>query len=181
MTKPYVCVFDLEHDQGRIIQFAGILFKNVGTHLYQICKSINTYIKQPFISDFIAAFSHLDEDFIQEWGVEKTEFLNQMEYFFTDIQKEDVIFISHGVHQDMLILKENDIDLLGCEQECTYELAKKVLPRNNHLTVNDIASECGCVNLGNHNAYGDALTTACILSFLLKKKGELAYENAEFK
>lgn len=45
-TKPYVLILDVEHDQEKLIQVAGLLFKNVGDSLYQIAKNFNFYIKQ---------------------------------------------------------------------------------------------------------------------------------------
>lgn len=176
MEKPHICAFDIEHDQGRLIQFAGIIFQNVGGNLYQISRSLNVYIKQPYLSEFISTFSRIDEDFINMYGVELEEAQEQFNSFIDGL--DDILFASHGIFQDSLILKENGIQLGAYDHLCTYELAKRVLDRKNQLSLNSIANECGCMNVGNHNAYGDALTTAYILSFLLKKQGELDDENA---
>lgn len=174
IDKPYVCAFDLEHDQGRLLQYAGILFKRVGINLYQICRSVNFYIKQEKLSAFIENFSHIDLDFIKTYGITKEEGQKLLNDFLKDIDSEDVLFVSHGVCQDYLTLKENNFYLGDVVQTlCTYELAKEVLDRKNNLTVSDIAQECGYMNPCNHNAYGDAFSTVVILSYLLKKKGEL--------
>lgn len=49
-TKPYVLILDVEHDQERLIQVAGLLFKNVGENLYQVAKNFDLYIKQQTLS-----------------------------------------------------------------------------------------------------------------------------------
>ena len=174
IDKPYVCAFDLEHDQGRLLQYAGILLKRVGINLYQICRSLNFYIKQERLSAFIENFSHIDINFIREYGISKEEGQQLLNEFFQNINSEDILFTSHGACQDYLTLKENDFYIGDTiETLCTYELAKEVLGRKNNLTANDVALECGYYNPCNHNAYGDALSTIIILSYLLKKKGEL--------
>ena len=40
-----VLIFDAEYNEGYLIQFAGILFKRVGKDVFQVSKSINTYIQ----------------------------------------------------------------------------------------------------------------------------------------
>lgn len=173
ITKPYVCAFDIEHDQGRLLQFAGILFKSVGTNLYQICKSVNFYLKKERLSAFFEGFTNIDLEFIKTYGISNEEAQQTLAEFIGDVGAENILFVSHGVTQDYMTLKENGFGLGDTELLCTYELAKEVLDRKSNLSANDVALECGYFNPCSHNAYGDAVSTIIILSYLLKKKGEL--------
>lgn len=171
INKPYVCIFDIEHDNGRLLQFAGILFKRVGSGLYQVCSNTNFYVKQNNISPFIKDFLNIDEEFMEEYGIDPSEVVEHFKMFTN--HADDILFVSHGINQDAHVLKENGIDIMGEEHCCTYNLAKRVLQRSSHLTVEDISNECGCTVTHKHNAYSDAVATICIFSYLTKRKGEL--------
>ena len=55
LNVPYVAAIDIEHDQGHMIQFAGILLRNVGEELYlQFCQAL-TYIH-------VIAHAHDEQD-----------------------------------------------------------------------------------------------------------------------
>lgn len=177
LEAPYACVFDIEHDQGRLIQFAGLIFKRVGEGLYQVCRNLNVYVKQD-ITPFFKQFSKITQDFLNQYGVSLEEATALFEQFIQGIEKNEMVFCSHGVFQDSLILERNGIMIKDYPSICTYELAKKVLQRNNHVTVHDLCSESGCVGMAEHNAYSDAFMAACILSFLLKQ-GDENYEDVE--
>ena len=127
------------------------------------------------ISKFISKFTGVTQNFLMSYGVSKKEFIELFEKFIEGISLEDVVFLSHGAHQDMKILIENDFPLDGAHYMCTYGMAKQILDRSERLTVGDIAEECGYV-FSAHNAYDDAIATAIILSFLLKKRGEIENE-----
>lgn len=181
IDMPYVCVFDIEHDTGDLFQFSAILFKKVGEYLYQIYKNINFYVKQKQFSPFIESFSHIDLKFVNDYGISKNEISDILEKFFGNIDLNEIIFVSHGVLQDLLILKNNGLNLSISNTLCTYEMSKQILDRNNHLSLDDICYECGYINPYSHNAYGDALSTAVILSFLLKKSKESKDEDTKFR
>ena len=66
-------VIDVEHDQGKLLEFAAVLFKRVGKYLYQICKSVNFYVKQKRLTPFIKDYICIDENFLDEYGVEMEE------------------------------------------------------------------------------------------------------------
>lgn len=174
MTCPYVCAFDIEHDSGKVFQFSGVMFKRIGDGLYQLCRNINMYARTN-ISKFISKFTGITQNFLTSYGVSKKEFIELFEDFIDGIPLDDIVFLSHGAHQDMKILIENDFPLDGAHYMCTYGMAKQILDRSEHLTVGDIAEECGYV-FPAHNAYDDAIATAVILSFLLKKRGEMSYD-----
>ena len=146
--------------------------KRSGGHnrlFWDMCGYLSDHINDPTITQMT-----IYRDLIREYGVSKEEGQQLLNEFFQNIDSEDILFTSHGACQDYLTLKENDFYIGDTiETLCTYELAKEVLGRKNNLTANDVALECGYYNPCNHNAYGDALSTIIILSYLLKKKGEL--------
>lgn len=174
MDWPYICVFDIEHDSGKIFQFSGIMYKRVGEGLYQLCRNINMYANIE-VSRFITKLTGITQNFLNHYGANAADFVGGFKNFIGDISLEEILFVSHGAQQDMLLLFENGFPLEGSHYACTYSLAKKVLKRGEHLTLRDVAEESGYV-FPAHNAYPDALATASVLSFLLKKKGEKNYE-----
>lgn len=177
LEAPYICVFDIEHDQCELVQFAGLLFKRIGDGLYQLSRNLNLYVEHK-ITPFFKKFSKISQSFLDEYGVSKEDAKETLHEFLDGIPKEHLLLVSHGVYQDNIILNRNDIKTEGYNTLCTYELAKKVTGRLNHLTVHDLCNECGCVGIAEHNAYSDAFMTACILSFLLKQ-GDENYEDVE--
>lgn len=76
------------------------------------------------------------------------------------------------------MLHHNGIEI-GCyEQECTYNLSKWVLERQNNIKLGDVAAEVGYAVLHEHNAYADAWGTVAVYSVLSKLQEEEYYENA---
>lgn len=174
MSCPYICAFDVEHDAGKLVQFSGIVFKRIGDGLYQLCRNLNIYHKVT-ISKFITQFTGLTQDFLNENGVTRSEFINSFQEFLEGIDCEDIMFFAHGAYQDVSVLINNGLPLDGARYMCTHTMAKQILDRADHLTVQDIAEECGYMYAA-HDAYQDAWATAVILSYLLKKQGEKDYE-----
>lgn len=181
-TKPYVMVLDVEHDQEKLIQVAGILFKSVGQHLYQIAKNFNFYIKQQELSKWIQRYLEISPATLQAQGIELEEFKLIFEtQIINDIDVDDLVVVSHGIHQDDLVLYHNGINI-GCyEQECTYNMSKWILERQTNIKLGDIASEFGYVVLHEHNAYADAWATVAVYSVLSKLQEEQNYENVRYE
>lgn len=174
MDWPYICVFDIEHDSGRIFQFSGLMYQRVGDGLYQLCRNVNIYADVT-ISKFISKFTGISQGFLNNYGAAPQKFIDTFVKFCEGIDLDDVVFVSHGAHQDTKLLVENNFPMDGAHYMCTHSIAKQVLHRSEHLTLGDIAEECGYL-FPAHNAYNDALATAIVLSFLLKKKGEIEDE-----
>lgn len=167
---PYVCVFDIEHDSGKVFQFSGLMFKRVGDGLYQLCRNVNIYT-QIEISRFISKFTGISQGFLNHYGQSLVEVIETFNEFRDGIPLDDILFVSHGAHQDIKMLIDNEFPMDGAHYICTHGMAKQILNRAEHLTLGDIAEESGYL-FPAHNAYNDALATAFILSYLLKKKGE---------
>lgn len=165
-------VIDVEHDQGRLIEFAAVLFKNVGKYLYQVARSINIYVKQKNLTSFIKNYINIDEEFLNEYGVELTEAKCIFDGFMEGLGQDDVLIVSHGIHQDDLVLFNNDINIGIYEHWCTYNMSKWVLERECNLTLECVAQEFGYALLNKHNAYADVWATIAVYSGLLKLEEE---------
>lgn len=168
IEAPYICVFDIEHDKGKLIQFAGIMFKRVGNFLYQICRSINIYIKRDSLSDFITNLSGIDINFLNNNGVTIEDFKDKFNSFIN--VNNDILFVSHGIHQDSMVLKENGISIDDFPHLCTYKLAKRT--NDSGYSLSSLSEKYGLPVSIAHNAYEDAKTTAFVLSVLLKLEEE---------
>lgn len=181
-SKPYVLVLDVEHDQEKLIQVAGLLFVSVGEHLYQLSKNFNIYIKQANVSKWVQNYLDITPAILLERGIELDEF---KEIFYNqivnDIDTDDLVVVSHGIHQDDLVLFHNGINI-GCyEQECTYNMSKWVLERQNNIKLGDVAKEFGYVVLHEHNAYADAWATVAVYSALSKLQEENDNEDVGYE
>lgn len=172
VNKPYIMVIDVEHDQGKLLEFAAVLFKRVGKYLYQICKSVNFYVKQKRLTPFIKDYICIDENFLDEYGVEMEEARDMFEEFVERIPSDDLMVVSHGIHQDDLVLFNNGINIGIYEHWCTYNMSKWVLERYNNLTLEEVSREFGYTILSKHNAYADVWATVAVYSGLLKIEEE---------
>jgi hypothetical protein len=88
------------------------------------------------------------------------------------INVDDMLVLSHGIHQDSIILKENGFSIDEYEHWCTYNMSKWVVGRDTHLTLSDLLKEFGIIPVGEHNAYADSLNTLLLFSVLLKLDSE---------
>jgi DNA polymerase III alpha subunit (gram-positive type) len=178
MTKPYIVAMDLEHDQGKIIQYAGIMYKHIGDSLYQVCKSLNMYVKQDDLSNFTVNFTHINNLTLKEKGLDRETAIKEFyNCFIGDIPSTDIMFVSHGIYQDSIVMRENNMSIDSYEHMCTYCLAKDVLGRQDRLRLSDVMYDAGSFIINPHNAYADAVATADVLSFLLKIKGDEETDN----
>ena len=170
----HVIVCDIEYDHNRVIQFAGLLFKNIDykNHLYQIEKSFNVFIKQDGVGRYAALYTGIDKDLLQELGESEEDFLTLYDSFIHDVNLNDTLFVSHGAKNDRKILKSLIPSGLPKHSFCTYRNAKRITGRARELTLSDIANEAGYFLDNAHDAFADAWATVAVLSFLLKIDGE---------
>jgi hypothetical protein len=163
----YVLIFDLEFDQTSLVQFAGLLFKNLGNGVYAIYRTLNTYVScspsYPFKS-----YTHLNEEFLAENGVRKEDVVQQIEdVLLKDIPLDKLLVVSHGIQSDKEILIKNCINLQydpktirPIDSFCTFVNARRILKRQNNLKLVDVAREAGWYMDREHNAFNDAWATA---------------------
>lgn len=171
--KPYLLSIDIEHDGQNIIQISGIMLKNIGKCIYQICRNINMYIKLPHsLSKFVQNYTDINEKFLEEYGVEITEAKELWHEFLADINKDDILIFSHGIFQDIEIMDESGFDVSNYELWDTYNMSKFILERDKHLTLQELVEEAGCPAIKPHNAYSDALSNLMLYSYLLKIQGD---------
>lgn len=179
IKKPKVLIFDAEYNEGDLIQFSGILFRNINKELdlFQIEKSLMVYCKPTenyAVNPFIERFTGITSEFLNRRGISLEE-TSKMIASLLDFPEECVV-VSHGVSNDRQVLLENGVDLYENNNKdligiCTYTMARRVLDRDKFLSLKDVAAEAGLFLDDQHNAYNDTLITACVLSFLSKIDG----------
>lgn len=172
MEKPYIMSIDIEYDKNRIIQLGSILLQRIGHNIYQPCRSLNVYIRTPKVCQFVQDYTNITQEFLDTYGVSKEEAIQQWLTYTNGLAADDVLVVSHGIHQDSILMKEFGFDIDSYEHWCTYNHSKWVLERENFLTLSEVLKEGGLIPVGEHNAYADALSTLNVLAFLLKMEEE---------
>lgn len=171
-NHPYILVFDIEFDKKVLVQFSGLLFKNIGDGVYQLASTCTQYVKHKPSYPF-SQYTHIKKNFLELNGVGIEDVvLTVKEDFIGNIDYKDILIVSHGLTNDKKILKENGIDLTECDGWCTFQNAKRILNRDKNLKLDDLATEAGFYLDGAHNAYHDAWATVSVLTFLKKLEGE---------
>lgn len=100
--------------------------------------------------------------------LQKKEFIELYDDMFDGIDPKDVLFVSHGTQADKKIIQGSKVNFIPEHSFCTYKAAKRVLERDEKLTLTDVAIEAGFMLQNTHDAYADAVATAFIFSFLKK-------------
>lgn len=179
----HVLVFDAEYNEGSLIQFAGILFRKIEKDIFQIERSLTTYVKleEGEVNRFIRDFTGITDSFLNAFGVSLTEAKEQIEKLI-DIEDDELLVVSHGITNDRRILLDNGIDLYVDKNEkdiegvCTYNAAKRLLKRDKKLTLTDVAAESGIFLSSGHNAFEDAWATVSVFCLVCKLEEELKNE-----
>ena len=175
IKKPKVLIFDAEYNEGDLIQFSGILFRNINKELdlFQIEKSLLVYCKPAenyVVNPFIERFTGITSEFLNKKGISLEE-TSKLVASLLDFPEECIV-VSHGVSNDRQVLLENGIDLYENNNKDDRNLhvhhGTAGLDRNKSLSLKDVAAEAGLFLGDGHNAYNDALITACVLSFYVK-------------
>jgi hypothetical protein len=166
----HVFVCDIEYNNNRVVQFAGLLFQSIDTKnsLYQISSSVNIYIKQNDLSTYVSRYTGIDQVFLDQYGESENDFMTQYNKVFSGCDMNDTLFVSHGAKNDRKILKGTTNLSLPKHSFCTYRNAKRILNRENNLTLTAVASEAGYFLDNAHDAFADSWATVAAFSFLLK-------------
>jgi transcriptional regulator of heat shock response len=174
LKHKHVLVCDIEYDNSKVIQFAGLLFKNVDikNSLYQIESSINVYLKQDEIGSYTTRYTGIDKSILDQYGKTQEEFLVQYDRMFSEVDMSDTLFVSHGSKNDRKILKNLVSINMPKHSFCTYRNAKRILNRESQLTLSEVAAEAGYFLDNAHDAFADSWATVAALSLLLKLDGE---------
>lgn len=170
----YLLFIDVEFNQRDLVQFAGLLFQRISWNGdYQLMKSCNIYITQKVCYPF-AEYTSITNNFLAENGVTLQD---ARELIFNDllgnINLDDLQLISHGLKNDRLILLDNGIGLSKSDGKvvdgyCTFNAAKRILERQNHLKLEDLATECGYYLHHAHNAFSDVWAEVAVYTYLRK-------------
>lgn len=178
----YLLFIDLEFNKRDLVQFAGLLFTWIDDNTYQLMRSCNLYITQKVCYPF-AEYTSITNNFLKENGVPLKDAIQLIEEFLYDVDLDDLCIIGHGLKNDRLVLIDNGLEFTHKESGqpidgyCTFNNAKRILKRANHLTLNDLAEECGYYLHHAHNAYNDVWAEVAIFTYL--KKIEMQKENEE--
>jgi DNA polymerase III epsilon subunit-like protein len=174
MKHRHIFVSDIEYDGNRVVQFAGLLFQNIDKQnsLYQIHSSINVFLKQPPLGNYTKKYTGLSDAILSDVGLKEEDFIQSYRMLFNDIDMTDTLFVSHGSKNDRKILKMISGIELPKHSFCTYRNAKRILNREEKLTLTDVAKESGYFLDNAHDAFADAWATVAVLSFLTKIDNE---------
>lgn len=184
---PWLLFLDIEFDQLQLVQFSGALFKRIDEDTYQLASTITQYITAS-VSIYFQDYTKITQDFLATNGI-PLESLRDLLFgeVLKDIDMGDLMVISHGLKNDRLVLKENDINFnyyVDAEDKtkpvdgyCTFNNAKRILNREKKLKLEDLAEEAGYYLSCAHNAYNDMWATVSVFTFLKK----LDYERKMLK
>lgn len=183
IKQGHVLIFDAEYNEGNLIQFSGILFRKIEEDIFQIERSLTTYVKleEGQVNRFIRDFTGITDSFLNAFGVSLAEAKEQIEKLI-DIEDDELLVVSHGITNDRRILFDNGIDLYVDKNEkdiqgvCTYNAAKRLLKRDKKLTLTDVAAESGIFLSNGHNAFEDAWATVSVFCLMCKLEEELKNE-----
>ena len=173
----YLLFIDLEFNNKSLVQFSGLLFKQIDKEVYQMMRSCNFYISQQVCYPF-AEYTSITNNFLIDNGVPLADAIELINEFLADVDINNLCVISHGLKNDRLILIENGIQFTHKENGqpidgyCTFNNAKRILGRNNHLTLTDLAEESGYYLHHAHNAYNDVWAEVAVYTFLKKVEAQ---------
>ena len=169
----YLLFIDLEFNNRDLVQFAGLLFTWIDDDTYQLMRSCNIYVSQKVCYPF-AEYTSITNNFLEENGVPLADAKQLINEFLEGVNLDDLCIIGHGLKNDRLVLIENGLEFTHKSNKqpidgyCTFNNAKRILGRQNHLTLTDLADECGYYLHQAHNAYNDVWAEVAIFSYLKK-------------
>lgn len=180
-NHPYILFLDIEFNNEALVQFSGLLFKNIDIETYQLMRSINTYVSTKVCYPFMD-YTSITNNFLDELGIPLADVISLIEDdFLLDIPYSDLLVVSHGLRNDRLMLMKNGINLLTYNDKpidgyCTFTNARRILGRENHLTLGDMAEEAGYYIHSAHNAFMDTWAEVCVYTYLKKLEKQLLDE-----
>lgn len=163
-----IILFDVEYDNSLLVQLAFLILTKTEPNIYVLSKSVNIYVKPgQSLSTFFKRYTHITNDFLCDNGVDlsvaRTFVMNNL----LDIDVNNSMVVSHGIKNDLDILYNNGIDFKQIKTHyCTYNSAKKLLKRQDHLSLKAVAAEGGYYMFNEHNAYADVWGTLYAFCYL---------------
>lgn len=169
----YLLFIDLEFSDQILVQFAGLLFKKIDEETYQLMRSLNTYVNQKVCYPFME-YTNITNGFLEDNGIPLDDVRALiLDNFLKDIPLGEVEIISHGLKNDRIVLNTAQINLSTNDGKpidgyCTYINGRRILKRQNHLTLTDIAEEAGYYLHAAHNAFNDVWAEVSVFTYLKK-------------
>lgn len=168
-----IIIFDIEYDGSLLVQLAFlILTRTTEPNIYVLSKSVNLYVNQGRpLNSFFIKYTNITNDFLCDNGIDlsvaRTFVMNNL----LDIDPNNTTVVSHGIKNDLDILYNNGIDFKQMKEHyCTYNMAKKLLHRQDLLSLKAVASESGYYMFNEHNAYADVWGTLHAFCYLKEKE-----------
>jgi hypothetical protein len=133
-------------------------------------------------------YTNITNSFLENNGVSLKDVQTIVyEDFLANVDFKNVMVISHGLKNDRLILLQNGINLSyrdnikrhPIDGFCTFNNAKTILGRDNHLTAKDLALEAGYYIHQAHNAFNDVWAEVAIFTFLKKLEKQKEVEQCD--
>ena len=93
----YLLFMDIEFNDKKLVQFAGLLFRKIDNEVYQLYRSINQYITAKVCYPFYE-YTSLGNNFLAENGVPLDDAVALIqEEFLKNIPLNELLVISHGL------------------------------------------------------------------------------------
>lgn len=169
----YLLFIDVEFNGGDLVQFTGLLWIRIDDGVYQLMRSCNQYVATKVCYPFME-YTNITNTFLSENGIPLADVQRLvLDDFLGDIDLSDMQIISHGLRNDRLILARNGINLQMVNGDpidgyCTFNNARRLLNRRSHLTLVELAQECGYYLHNAHNAFNDVWASVSVYTFLRK-------------
>ena len=175
IDKEYLLFLDIEFNNLDLVQYAGLLFQRIDDETYQLMRSCNLYITTQVCYAF-ADYTSITTGFLEENGVPLDSAVDIILYdFLKDIPEEELLLISHGLKNDRIVLEKAGLDL-ACEGYCTFTNARRILMRQDQLSLEALATEAGYYLHHAHNAFNDVWAEVSVFTYLQKKKKQQELE-----
>lgn len=172
MATDNVLVMDVEFDNMKVLQVAGMFFSRIKGDVFKLNQTFNKYVKRDKVGYYAARHTGLTVDFLQENGTDLEEFVEEMNLIMLDFDLNKTVFVSHGTKGDRKVLREAGL-LLPAHSLCTYKLAQRTLDKDSGFKLQDVAAKSGFNANNYHDALVDVMATTSSLSYLLDEQNKL--------
>lgn len=164
-THQNLIFFDCEFDQCNLVQFSAFWLTKEEDH-YKTMGSINLYVKGQKLSSFFVDFTSIGYNFLEKHGIEKENAAAVIEDFMNIVKRnsDDILFISHGISQDINVLHTLGVDIDEYDTYCTYNHAKALYAMKSGYDVQSLAAAGGFFSPSCHDSFYDALCLITIFT-----------------
>ena len=152
--EEYLLFLDIEFNNLDLVQYAGLLFKRIEDETYQLMRSCNIYISSQVCYAF-ANYTSITNNFLKENGMPLESAIDLIENdFLKDVPYNKLMMISHGLKNDRVVLNKAGLNT-SMNGYCTFVNARRILERQDNLSLEAIATDAGYYLHHAHNAFND--------------------------